>query len=149
MALVSAIFSMTFVGNSLNLEVMELNPKKCTLYRKEISAFFIFFLCVYLFFNSSPHYNTLGFRSIKSKDPVENPSSLWISVNLGATLCRKRAVSQRNKEAAQGITEKKPRFKLIGRISRRIRSGTDSGNDMVLSSLPEISRETSYCVNLF
>ena len=62
----------------------------------------------------------LGFRSIKPGDPVENPFSLWISVNLGATLCRKKTVSQRNTEAAQGTTEKKPRFKLIGRISKRM-----------------------------
>jgi hypothetical protein len=39
-------------------------------------------------------------------------------VNLGATLCRKRTVSQRNTEAAQGNTEKKIRVELIGRISR-------------------------------
>ena len=52
-----------------------------------------------------------------ARDPAENPFSLWSSVNLGATLCRKRAVSQRNTEAAQGTTEKKPRVELIDRIS--------------------------------
>jgi hypothetical protein len=52
-----------------------------------------------------------------SRYPVENPFSLWSSVNLGATLCRKRTVSQRNTEAAQGTTEKKPRVELIGRTS--------------------------------
>jgi len=113
--------SMTFVGNSLNLEVTELNPKNAPFTEKKYLLFlFILFRCLYLFFISSPHYNTLGFRSIKSKDPVENPSSLWISVNLGATLCRKRAVSQRNTEAVQGTTEKKPRVELIGRISKQM-----------------------------
>ena len=52
------------------------------------------------------------------RNPVETPFSLWISVNLGATLCRKRAVSQRNTEAAQRTTEKKPRVELIGCIAR-------------------------------
>jgi hypothetical protein len=47
-----------------------------------------------------------------ARDPAENPFSLWSSVNLGATLCRKRAVSQRNTEAAQGTTEKKPESSL-------------------------------------
>jgi hypothetical protein len=54
------------------------------------------------------------------RDPVENPFSLRSSVNLGATLCRKRTVSQRNTEAAQRTTEKNPRVELIGRISRAI-----------------------------
>jgi hypothetical protein len=52
------------------------------------------------------------------RDPVENPFSLWSSVNLGATLCRKRTDSQGNTEAAHRTTEKKPRVELIGRISR-------------------------------
>ena len=85
--------------------------------QKKISIFLFFFLGLYLFFISSPQYHVLGFRSIKSRDLVENPFSLWISVNLGATLCRKRTVSQRNTEAAQGTTEKKPRVELIDRIS--------------------------------
>jgi hypothetical protein len=59
-----------------------------------------------------------------ARDPVENRFSLWSSVNLGATLCRKRTVSRRNTEAAQGTTEKKPRVELIGRISRsRLKNG--------------------------
>ena len=41
-------------------------------------------------------------------------------MNLGATLCRKRTVSQRNTEAAQGATEKKPMVELIVRISSAV-----------------------------
>jgi hypothetical protein len=61
----------------------------------------------------------LDFVLIKTLDiRSKTHFSLWISVNLGATLCRKRTVSQRNTEAAQGNTEKKTRVELIGRISR-------------------------------
>ena len=83
-----------------------------------------------------------------ARNPADNPFSLCSSVNLSATLCRKRAVSQRNTEAAQGTTEKKPRVELIGRISSKqsweagnrpnIYSGTRISLDMGLTTLSSL-----------